>query len=59
MAVKIHKRNKREKTKSISEIAVSLENKPIYETPEAEKKTIETKEDEKPSYGREFFARIY
>lgn len=50
MAAKIHKRNKREKTKSISEIAVSLENKPIYETPEAEKKTIETKEDEKPSY---------
>lgn len=50
MAVKIHKRNKKEKTKIISDITVSLENKSIYETPEIEKETIEIKEDEKTSY---------
>ena len=51
MAVKIHKRNKKEKTKIISDITVSLvENEPIYETPEIEKKIIGIKEDEKISY---------
>jgi len=50
MTVKIYKRNKKDKTKTISDITFSLENEPIHEISEMEKEIIEIKDIEETPY---------